>query len=109
MPAITDKTLFILSADRYLYAFNRLDGSLNWKYLMKGNTGESSPLVCDDKVLVCTKSGLISIIDAEEGELLWEYDAGEQIIGSPAIIKGRFLILTAKGTLLCFGEQENAG
>lgn len=109
VPAITDKTLFILSADRYLYAFNRLDGSLRWKYLMKGNTGESSPLVCGDKVLVCTKSGLISIIDAEEGELLWEYDAGEQIIGSPAIIKGCFFILTAKGTLLCFGEQGNAG
>ena len=71
--------------------------------MLKGNVGESSPVVCDNKIIVCTKTGIISILNAEKGELLWEYDTGEQIVGSPAIIKDHFMILTTKGTLFCFG------
>ena len=104
VPAVSDKTLFIVSDDRYLYAINRSDGAVNWKYLLKGNTGESSPVVCRDKVIVCTKSGIISILNTQDGKLYWEYDAGEQILASPAITKGRFYILTARGTLFCFGN-----
>jgi outer membrane protein assembly factor BamB len=104
VPAVSDKTLFVVSDDRYVYAINRTDGAVNWKYLLKGNTGESSPVVCRDKVIVCTKTGIVSILDAQKGTLLWEYDTGEQITASPAVIKGRFYILTARGTLFCFGE-----
>ncbi|MDR1896556.1 MAG: hypothetical protein LBR10_07190 [Prevotellaceae bacterium] len=37
--------------------------------------------------------------------MLWEFDTGEQIVASPAIIKNHFYILTAKGTLFCFGSN----
>ena len=104
VPAVSEKTLYIVSDDRYLYAINRSDGAVNWKYLLKGNTGESSPVVCRDKVIVCTRSGIITILDAKNGELSWEYDTGEQITASPAVTKGRFYILTTRGTLFCFGE-----
>jgi len=104
VPAVSSKTLYIVSDDRYLYAINRADGAVDWKYLLKGNTGESSPVVCRDKVIVCTKTGIISILDAQKGTLLWEYDTGEQITSSPAITKGYFYILTARGTLFCFGD-----
>ena len=105
VPAITDKTLYFFSGDRTLHAVNRSNGELNWKYLLKGNAGESSPVVCNDKIIVCTKTGIVSILNTNNGELLWEYDTGEQIVGSPAIIKDHFMILTAKGTLFCFGKK----
>jgi outer membrane protein assembly factor BamB len=105
VPAVSEKILYIVSDDRYLYAINRSGGEVVWKYLLKGNTGESSPVVCRDKVIVCTKSGIITILDAKTGAFYWEYDAGEQIVASPAVTKGCFYILTAKGTLFCFGEQ----
>ena len=105
VPALSDETLFIISDDRNLYAINRRDGSIRWKYLQKGNSGESSPVVCGDKVISCTKSGVVSVLNASSGTLLWEYDTGEQITACPAVIKGRFHILTAKGTLFCFGEK----
>jgi len=79
---------------------------VSWKYLQKGNSGESSPVVCNDKVISCSKSGIVSILDARSGELLWEYDTGEQITACPAVIKGRFYVLTAKGTLFCFGADK---
>ena len=99
-----DNRLFVLSNDRYLYSIDRIDGTIKWKYMLKGKVGESSPVVCFDKVIVCTKTGIVSILDTESGDLKWEYDTGEQIVGSPAVIKDHFFILTAKGTLFCFGK-----
>ena len=102
VPAVSDKMVYIVSDDRNIYAINRKDGSVAWKYLLKGDTGESSPVICNDKLLVCTKTGIISIHHAKTGDCLWEYDTGEQIIASPAVINGFFYILTFKGTLFCF-------
>ena len=106
VPALSSGNLFVLANDQHLYSINRKDGSVQWKYLLKGNTGESSPVVCRDKIIVCTKTGIVTILDTKTGNLEWEYDTGEQIVASPAIIKDRFYILTAKGTLICFGERK---
>jgi outer membrane protein assembly factor BamB len=106
VPAVSDKMVYIVSDDRHIYAINRKDGAIAWKYLLKGNTGESSPVICKDKLIVCTRSGIISIHDAKKGDLLWEYDTGEQIIASPAVINGYFYVLTFRGTLFCFGKKE---
>lgn len=105
VPAISSDAFYFFSGDRNLHAISRVNGKLNWKYMLKGNSGESSPVVCDDKIIVCTKTGIVSILDAETGTLVWEYDTGEQIVGSPAVIKDYFMILTAKGTLFCFGKK----
>ncbi|MDH6358483.1 PQQ-binding-like beta-propeller repeat protein [Parabacteroides sp. PF5-9] len=105
VPAISSEAYYFVTGDRHLTSMSRKTGKENWKYMMKGNMGESSPVVCDDKVIICTKTGIVSILDAESGELLWEYDTGEQIVGSPAIIKNHFFILTTKGTLFCFGKD----
>lgn len=103
VPAVSEEAVYVFSGDRNLYAIDRKTGKTNWNYLLKGDVGESAPVVCNDKVLVCTKTGIVSILDTDSGKLLWEYDAGEQIVASPAVIKDHFMILTAKGTLLCFG------
>ena len=105
VPAVTAESLYVLSSNKHLYSMKRKDGSVQWKYLLKGNVGESSPVVCRDRIIVCTKTGVVSILDAEKGILEWEYDTGEQIVASPAVIKNHFFILTAKGTLFCFGEK----
>jgi outer membrane protein assembly factor BamB len=106
VPALSETMLFILSGDRNLYAIDRKTGDVRWKYLQKGASGESSPVVCSDKLISCSKNGIVSLLDADKGALLWEYDTGEQIIACPAVIEGRFYILTAKGALFCFGEKS---
>jgi outer membrane protein assembly factor BamB len=105
IPAVSDKMVYVVSDDRHVYAVNRKDHTIAWKYLLKGDTGESSPIICNDKLLVCTKTGIISILDTKTGKLLWEYDTGEQIIASPAVINGCFYVLTFKGRVLCFGNS----
>lgn len=102
MPTLTHRDVYILSGDRYISCIERATGQVKWRKMLRGQTGECSPLVAQDKVLVCTKDGHISILDSEDGKELWHYEAGEQIIASPAIIKDHLLVLTSRGTLLCF-------
>jgi outer membrane protein assembly factor BamB len=106
VPALSATTLYILSGDRNLCALDRKSGAVRWKYLQKGASGESSPVVCRDKVISCSKNGIVSLLDADRGTLLWEYDTGEQVTACPAVIDGRFYVLTAKGTLFCFGDNR---
>ena len=102
MPTLTRTDVYILSGDRYISCINRATGQVRWRKMLRGMTGECSPLVAHDKVLVCTKDGHVSIFDCKDGTELWHYEAGEQIIASPAIIGDRFFILTSRGTLMCF-------
>jgi len=105
VPALDSELMYYLTDDQYICAIDRKNGNQKWKFLLKGNVGESSPLVCNDQLIVCTKTGIVTIHDAATGKQLWEFDTGEQIVGSPAIIDNHFMILTAKGTLFCFGEN----
>jgi outer membrane protein assembly factor BamB len=102
VPALSASTLYTLSDNRSLYAIDRKTGRVRWSYLQKGASGESSPLACRNTVVCCTKTGIVSMLNYLTGELLWEYDTGEQITASPALADGRLYILTAKGTLFCF-------
>jgi outer membrane protein assembly factor BamB len=105
VPAVSPDAVYFYSG-RHLYAVNRANGALMWSQLLSGNTGESSPVAANDRVIACTRTGVISIFDAKSGELLWEYDTGEQILGSPAVVEGYFMVLTGRGTLLCFGNEN---
>ncbi|MBO7584429.1 MAG: PQQ-binding-like beta-propeller repeat protein [Bacteroidales bacterium] len=104
MPAVGRDNVYFFSAGRSLTCVSRKDASVRWETMLKGPTGESSPLECRNGILVCTKSGIVSILDKATGEVRWEYDTGEDILTCPAVCDGRFYILTAKGTLLCFGK-----
>ena len=97
IPAVSNDAIFLFNGDRYICALDRKDGHELWRKMLKGNTGESSPLVCKDKLLVCTKNGHVSIFNTTDGKELWHYEAGEQIISSPAVIEGAFYILTSRG------------
>lgn len=102
MPTLTPDAVYVLSDDRYVSCIDRQGGKVRWRKMLRGMAGECSPLVAQDKLLVCTKDGHVSIHDTQTGAELWHYETGEQIIASPAIIGDRFFILTSRGTLLCF-------
>ncbi|MBR6369829.1 MAG: PQQ-binding-like beta-propeller repeat protein [Bacteroidaceae bacterium] len=106
MPAVGRKYLYVLANERYIQCLDRKDGTLIWQQTLKSESGESSPLICHDRVIVSTKSGIITIYDAGTGQRLWEYETGEQIISTPAPLSDRFMIMTARGTLLCFGNKK---
>ena len=104
MPVVTEKRIFLFSQGRYLSCLNRQDGQELWRVMLRGDVGESSPLVCRDRILVCTRDGHVSILQVSDGQEFWHFEAGEQIISSPAVVRDAFYILTARGTLFRFSS-----
>ena len=102
MPVVTEDAVYVFTQERYLACISRRDGTERWRVMLRGDVGESSPLVCRDRLLVCTKDGHVSILSTNDGAELWHFEAGEQIIASPAVVRGAFYILTARGTLFRF-------
>lgn len=105
LPAAGEKAVYFFRGDRSVACLSRKDNAEKWVTMLKGTVGESSPLETRSGVLVCTKSGIVSILDRESGEVTWEYDTGEDILACPAVLPERFYVLTAKGTLFCFSEK----
>ena len=105
LPAAGAKAVCFFRGERSLACLSRKDNAEKWVTLLKGPVGDSSPLETGNGILVCTKSGIVSILDAGTGEVKWEYDTGEDILACPAVLPGRFYILTARGTLFCFTEK----
>lgn len=105
VPIVTGDVVYTLTPDRRLVCLDRCNGHRRWSTLLKSDAGESSPVLVGARLLVCTKSGIVTIHDASTGQQLWEYDAGEQIISQPVIGEDYFYIQTARGTLMCFGEK----
>lgn len=102
MPTVTKDAVYILTGDRKISCIDRKSGEIKWSKLLRGETGESAPLACKDKILVCTKDGHASILQCNDGKEIWYYEIGEQIIASPAIVKNGFYIQTSRGKLFCF-------
>jgi hypothetical protein len=49
--------------------------------------------------------GTVNIIGLANGKKLWSFNAGTPVSSSPAVIKGKFYILTEDGRLLAFGDK----
>lgn len=104
LPAVGKDNVYFFTGGRSLTCVSRKDGSVKWSTMLKGPAGESSPLECRNGILVCTKDGIVSILDRSGGKVEWEYETGEDIVACPAVAGGRFYVVTARGTLLCFGQ-----
>ncbi|MCL2246820.1 MAG: PQQ-like beta-propeller repeat protein [Lentimicrobiaceae bacterium] len=61
VPAVSDKMVFVVSDDQKVYAMKRKEGAIAWEYLLKGKAGEGAPVICKNKLLVCTKTGIVSM------------------------------------------------
>ena len=107
MPVVTDDALVLLTTDRRLLCLDRSSGSQRWQAPLGGDAGECTPLLVGNRLLVCTKSGIVTIHDVLTGEQRWQYETGEQIIAQPVVVGDRFFVQTARGTLLCFGEANS--
>lgn len=74
-PTVANGTVFIGAYDGALYAFDLATGEQRWRTVLGGSIG-SSPAYHDGRVYVSVEtaqpSGIMSVVDAATGELIWE-------------------------------------
>lgn len=95
-PAVSDSgTVYIGSYDGFLYAFSETNGALRWAYYT-GHPIRSSPAIGPrGTVYVGAGSRLYAL--GGNGRRLWQFDAGSDIVSSPAYL--------GDDQVLCFGTE----
>jgi outer membrane protein assembly factor BamB len=92
-PVIGDQTIFVSSIDGIVSAVDFL-GSLKWQFEAE-NSIEAPAMLLRGRLYVGDFSGFLYALDAADGNLIWQYETGNQIMGSPsfAMVKNRLYIL----------------
>jgi outer membrane protein assembly factor BamB len=71
-PVLTGDTLYIGSADHFLYALDSATGAEKWKF-ETGSNIVSSPAVADGTVFVVSYDGNCYALDAASGKVKWKF------------------------------------
>jgi outer membrane protein assembly factor BamB len=69
------------------------------------------PVLVNGKVFVCTSSGAVVCLDAENGKELWRATLTQPILFQPAVANGRVYVSTSTGYLYCLetGDENDDG
>jgi outer membrane protein assembly factor BamB len=126
-PIIVGTTLYAVTAESSLHAFNISDGKLLWEKKL-GTIQKASPIYADGKIYVGTENGKFYIIkpgptgaqilDEDELEPVGKTDtktvegddliaSNEQIIGSAAVSRGRIYLVSTKN-VYAIGKKRSA-
>ena len=62
-------------------------------------------MIAGKRAFIAVLNGDIHALDLATGKSAWSFEAGSQILASPAIADGRMVIGTADGQLYCFGGK----
>lgn len=86
-PVVDGELVYISGYDGKIYALNTIAGAERWIYPRQGNLHSFiGGLVLDEgKLYIGSVGGIIYNLNAETGDLIWEFETGEQLWATPAI------------------------
>ena len=113
--AIAGELALVGTRGRAVEAFALADGARAWRQGMRGRV-DGSPVVVHlggagdgDSVglaaIVGDSAGKIVVLRTTDGEILWEFDAGNGFASSPAVAAGCVIMASGDGTVWCFGAE----
>ena len=99
-PALNGEgVLFIGTLGNELIAFNKLDGSIEWRFPTKDAIW-SKPLLNEEILYFGDISGNFYAVDAISGSLRWSLENGGGIAGTPAVIQEGVVYGTESGEII---------
>ncbi len=82
-PLVANGLIYAASTDYHLYALN-FDGELQWDYAA-GQALWAMPVSDGARVYFGALDGQVYALDATTGELVWNRDVGNAVLGTPAL------------------------
>jgi outer membrane protein assembly factor BamB len=103
-PALAYNTVYLSSADGYVYAINAQTGTLSWRHYTGAasyqDSGPSTPSVADGKVFVSTSANVTSL-NATNGNLLWTYKVSSP---NPPVAADGYVVFSTPNALYVLGS-----
>lgn len=103
-PSLFQDMLVVGCRDKFLYCFDKNDGSLIWKR----NTGsrvDASAIISYNRVLVANMRGDVLVCDLKSGKPVQSFEFGAAISATPALIDGKVIIAAEDGNIYCLGGR----
>ena len=100
-PAVTDKLVILGGRDKMIHALDRNTGKSHWIHSRRARI-DASPVVVSDRVYIADQAGVLLALSLADGKVVWEFQASEAFIGSPAVADGYLVIAAADGTVYAF-------
>jgi outer membrane protein assembly factor BamB len=106
-PAIVDGKLFIGSKDKNVYCLDAETGNEIWIRSVGYEIHLSTPVVFDQRVYIGTYDdvphrGHVFCLNANNGDIIWDYLTGGWIDSSPAIFEEKLYVGSRDSNLYCF-------
>lgn len=95
-PALTADSVYVASRDQHIYAINRKDGKLRWKF-KSGAEFYSSPTVAGGVVYIGGDDNAFYALDAKNGEVKWKYEIEAAIRSSACVSEGKVYFMSTYG------------
>lgn len=112
--AIAGELALVGTRGRAVEALSIADGARKWRQGMRGRVDASPVIVHLDAApgaggsdplgaIVADSAGKIALLRTDDGEKLWEFDAGNGFTSSAAVADGSIVLPSGDGTIWCFG------
>jgi len=103
------------SRGKAVEAFAVADGGRAWRRPLRGRV-DGSPVVVSiagpgaapprPGVIVADAAGKVAVLEAADGTVAWEFDAGGGFSAGAAVAAGRVVLASDDGTVWCFGGED---
>jgi outer membrane protein assembly factor BamB len=103
-PSIDKNLVFIGNRDKYVYCFEKAGGKLRWKTNTAGRI-EASPVAAGSRILISNMRGDILALDSSDGKIIWNYELGTPVLGTPALIDNKIIVGAEDGRIYCLGRK----
>lgn len=101
--AVARNSVTVCRWDGMLFNFGLYTGKLNWSHKINGFA--KAPSICADRIYLATDEGWFSSVNIYDGDVIWEVELGEQIVGNPAISDGLVVVASTNGKAYCYGDE----
>lgn len=106
-PAVAEGTVCQASFDGVLYAFDRSEETVRWRFdsMIPGPCSE--PIVVDDAAFNGALDGTVYAFDLESGDRLWSFDTGAAAVGGGlAVVNGAVYVGDAEGRVRALTDPQ---
>ncbi len=113
-PLVTRWRTYVPGADGVLYCFDQETHKLLWQfatgparlsfspYVRNGSSIHSSPILAGDAVVFGSNDGKLYALDYQTGRLLWSFDLGAPVLGTPLVTGNVLVVTTYQGVAYAF-------
>ncbi len=107
-PAVSAGTVYVGSADDYLYAINATTGALVWKFKTGNSIVDSSPAVANNTVYIGSTDNSVYAVNATTGVQVWKFATSNTVLSSPAVAGGVVYVGSYDNSLYAINATSGA-